>query len=340
MTQPVINPVVNKYKVPKGNVFFNQLSNGVYQGFRPFGNCPEFDITIATDTLTHVNSQGGLSVEDLNVPKSITRTAKITCDNLSNDNLLLFLSANSTAISQVATPVTNFNIPSANGGYSYQLGATSGNPAGVRGVGSVAVRVAQGDTGIAVTRATSTAYAKGAFIVPATPNNHFYVVSTAGTSASSGTPTYPTDGTTVTDGSAVFTDMGLIIVPSTSGVNYILDTTLGLISVVPGGTVGGMNTVLAALSLPGVGLNVDYTPVAQTRTQIATGSFSQLTGQLKFISDNPYGDNADVLLPAVSLSPSGDLPFVGDAIATMTFDIGINTLDSNTSAIYIDGRPS
>lgn len=338
MTQPVVNTTVNKYKVPKGNVFFNQLSSGVYQGFRALGNCPEFDITIATDTLTHVNSQGGLSVEDLNVPKSITRTAKITCDNLSNDNLLLFLSANSTPISQVATPVTNYNIPAAVGNRTYQLGAAGGNPAGVRGVGSVAVRITQGDTGSVVTRANTTAYTKGQFLIPATPNSHYYVVSVAGTSGGS-IPTYPTDGSTVSDGSATLKDMGLIIVPSTAGVNYILDTTLGLISVVPGGTIDAMNTALTALSLPGIGLNVDYTPVAQTRTQLATGSFSQLTGQLKFISDNPYGDNADVLLPSVSLSPSGDLPFVGDDIATMTFDIGINTLDSNTSAIYIDGRP-
>lgn len=56
----------------------------------------------------------------------------------------------------------------------------------------------------------STAYVVGDFVVPTTPNQHFYKCTTAGTSDVS-EPTFPTDGTTVTDGTVVWQDMGLII---------------------------------------------------------------------------------------------------------------------------------
>lgn len=60
----------------------------------------------------------------------------------------------------------------------------------------------------AATRANTTAYALGAFIVPATPNDYFYKVTTAGTSAGA-PPTFPTViGQTVTDGTVVLTCAG------------------------------------------------------------------------------------------------------------------------------------
>jgi hypothetical protein len=88
-------------------------------------------------------------------------------------------------------------------------------------------------------------------------------------------------------------------------------------------------------------LHVDYTRPANSREQIATGSTAAVNGQLKFVADNPIGDNQDVFLPSCTLRPNGALPFItAGEVATVELAVGIAILDSSTSAIYIDGRPA
>lgn len=53
----------------------------------------------------------------------------------------------------------------------------------------------------------STAYTAGQVVRPVSANAHLYQCTTAGTTASSA-PTFPTNGTTVSDGTAVWTDIG------------------------------------------------------------------------------------------------------------------------------------
>lgn len=324
MTAPNIATYTNDYKFGRGRLLFNQLVNGIYQGFRPLGNCPAFTVGVTTDKFEHTSSEGGLSETDLSKTIKISRTAKITCDNFSVDNLLLFLSAEANDVSQAASPVTDELVASVNQGRTYQLGVMTSNPSGVRGIGSVTVSIAAAST---PARANSAPYVVGDYYVPATPNAHYYLCTIDGTSAAS-PPTFTTDGSTFADGTATFKDMGTVAVASTAGVNYLVDTDLGLLSIVSGGGIPS-----------GISLEVDYTPVAQTRQQIRTTSTADLTGQLKFIADNPFGKNQDLLMPEVTLAASGDLALITDnSVSSMDFEVGINKRDSNTSAIYVDGR--
>ena len=64
-------------------------------------------------------------------------------------------------------------------------------------------------TAAAITRANSTAYALGA-VAYVSANGHYYLCTTAGTSSGS-TPTWPTDGSTVTDGTVVWKDVGTML---------------------------------------------------------------------------------------------------------------------------------
>lgn len=61
---------------------------------------------------------------------------------------------------------------------------------------------------LVTTWAADTAYAYGDLVIPSTPNTHTYRCTTAGTSDDSTEPTWVTDGTTNTDGTATWTDIG------------------------------------------------------------------------------------------------------------------------------------
>jgi len=339
MAAPNINTYSNKYKFGRGRLLFNPLVAAVYQGFRPFGNTPGFNVNVESEQYEHFSSEGGIGEKDLQVPLSINRTATIDCDNISNANLALFLAGEEVTITQASTPIVAEVLSSVKADRIYQLGATTTNPAGVRVVSAVVARIQQGAQ--AAARANSTAYVVGNIYRPAAANLHWYVCTVAGTSAAA-PPTFTTDGTTFADGTATFKNMGLIIVASTADVNYRLDLPLGLLSVTPAGTIATANTAYAAIVTSGVlSLEVDYTPAANTRQQVRTTGSAELQGQLKFLADNPYGDNQDAFFPDVTLSPSGELPFITeDAVASMQFAVGINVLNSSTKAMYIDGRPA
>jgi hypothetical protein len=88
-------------------------------------------------------------------------------------------------------------------------------------------------------------------------------------------------------------------------------------------------------------LHVDYTPAANSRTQVSTGDTISLRGQLKFMADNPYGENRDLFCADVTITPSGSLPLITEnEVGSAVFTIGINKLDSTTPAMIIDGVPT
>jgi hypothetical protein len=338
MAAPNITPYTNKIKLGRGRLAFNALVNGIYEGYRPLGDSPGFEINVEGDEFTLNGSESGISETIFSTPLSVTRSATITCNNVDRANVGLFIAGEEVTIQQSATPVTDEVIPSVNAGRFYQLGATAINPSGVRGVSAVVVRMKQGAD--AAARANSTAYVVGDFVVPASANDHFYLCTVAGTSAGS-PPSFTTDGTTYTDGTATFIDMGLIVVPSTADVNYRVDAGLGLLSPTEAGTIAVANTrYSAAVAGARVSLEVDYTPAANTREQVRSGGTVSVQGQLKFIADNPTGENDDVFLPSVTITPNGALAFItGDSQAQVEFSVGIGILNSQTAAIYVDGRP-
>ncbi len=96
---------------------------------------------------------------------------------------------------------------------------------------------------LAPNRANSTAYLVGDVYVPDTPNNHYYKVTVAGTSGAS-VPTFTTDGTTFTDGTATVQDMGLIVIASG---NY--SRTLGGIYVADAATFNGIDATTGLVAL-------------------------------------------------------------------------------------------
>jgi hypothetical protein len=91
------------------------------------------------------------------------------------------------------------------------------------------------------------AYTLGQYVVPTQSNNHYYKCTTAGTSAAETEPTWPTNGSTVSDGlgNLVWTDQGVLPVVYD---NYTVNSEWGSINVPA--TTGDLATAINATSLP------------------------------------------------------------------------------------------
>lgn len=69
----------------------------------------------------------------------------------------------------------------------------------------------------------------------------------------------------------------------------------------------------------GQDLYVDYTSAALTYTNIAAFANTQIQGKLRFVSDNPAGQQQELEVWSVSLVPAGDTALIGDDWSTLGF---------------------
>ena len=310
--------------IPGGKIYFDLFNESLEKtGERYLGLTPGFTLTIASEKIDSYSAENGLQELDDETLIKITRTGKLTVRQISMENLGMFLAGTSSIASQASASITDEAIDVLADRY-YQLGATVANPSGVRSttVGTVS-------TATVSAAATSTAYALGAQIKPAATPLYIYQCTTAGTSAGSA-PTWPTTvGATVTDGTVVWTNIGIIT--PVLDTDYTVDNTMGRIYVKP--------TARVSSTYP-VSWEVDYATSAVSSEQLATGGTADVYGALRFIAANAKGTNRDVYGCNVLLSPSGDIVFKGDspAYAELSFDLSFNVGSNGEPALMIDGR--
>jgi hypothetical protein len=107
--------------------------------------------------------------------------------------------------------------------------------------------------------------------------------------------------------------------------DYTVDLDLGLLTIVEGGSITDASDI-----------TVTYDQAAKSRQVIISGS-TQIQGALKYVADNPEGDDIDYLMPYVRLSPNGDYALKGDDWLALALSVEILKL-SNRERIYMDGR--
>lgn len=310
--------------IPGGKIYFDLFNAALEKtGERYLGLTPGFTISIASDKIQSYSAENGLQELDDETLVKITRTGKLTVRQISMENLGMFLAGQASTASQASGSVTNEAIDVLADRY-YQLGATVANPSGVRSVSSVTLT-----TATVAAAATSTAYVVGDQVKPASSPLYIYQCTTAGTSGGSA-PTWPTTvGATVTDGTVVWENIGIIV--PVLDTDYTLDAAMGRFYVLPTARVHSTYPVpwLAA-----------YTTSAVSREQLLTSGTADVYGALRFIAANAKGTNRDVYGCNVLLSPSGDIVFKGDspAYAELSFDISFNVGANSEPALIIDGR--
>lgn len=120
----------------RGELHFSLFRPGTQtpSGFRYIGNTPEFNLTIASENLDHFNSDRGIREKDNSIVIETTRTGSFITDVISAENLALFFFGSSGIIAQTTATGTVETLTDVSRGRSYQLGATTNNPTGVRSV--------------------------------------------------------------------------------------------------------------------------------------------------------------------------------------------------------------
>lgn len=136
--------VKKEYQIPRGRlVFFPFDAAGRLLGGRQFGNCPEFSLSVEGTKAPHYSSQGGLREKDEDVLIEVTRKAAVKTDNISGNNLRLFLSGTVETHVQSSATVTDEAHTVEPGGI-YRLGVSANKPTGVRQLSSITVKSKDG----------------------------------------------------------------------------------------------------------------------------------------------------------------------------------------------------
>lgn len=256
----------NEYQIPRGRVFFDPFdANDARTGERYLGNCPAFTVEIASEKAEHYSSESGLRQKDRTVVIQVDRTATLRVDNLSLDNLALFISGDTETVTQGADTGVVEELKVLQDRF-YQLGITEGTPAGARAIDNLVVK--------------STAE------VPVT---------------------YELDK------------------------DYEVDEALGRLHILAGGDI-------AAAAAETIECTYDLT--AASWLEAATGDLAELRGAIRFEADNATGDNRDIYMPSVTLTPTGSMSLVSDGTDFNALEFSLDILKpANGAAIYVDGRP-
>lgn len=133
---------------------------------------------------------------------------------------------------------------------------------------------------------------------------------------------YANTGAVLTTGD-ITTDPAVTVITATG--NYEVDLELGRVYIEP-----------TAVVPTGKILVAQYDVEAQQRSVII-GKNQMAYGSLRFIADNPVGDNKDYFYPKVSISPDGEYALKGDEWQVMGFTFKALKLGARES-VYVDVR--
>jgi hypothetical protein len=108
--------------------------------------------------------------------------------------------------------------------------------------------------------------------------------------------------------------------------DYRINTDTGMLEIIAGGAI-----------VSGDDLTVTYAVLSSTRTRVISGS-TPVEGALRYIANNPKGENKDYIMPWIKVTPNGDYALKGDEWQTIPFSIEA-LKPTFAEAIYVDGRP-
>lgn len=328
------NGYPNVPKLLRGTAkFAPKNSDGTFQIPLILSPSSDLSFTMASNSVSYTSAESGIGKILDTTLTDLARSLKLVCNKVDDETRGLFIVGDLSKVTQTSGTVTAEETDYVRVNRSAMLGGGSG----VFGISAVTVSSFEGAT--AASRVNSHAYLVGDVYVPATPNTHWYMVTVAGSSAAS-PPSFTTNGTSFTDGTATVIDMGLIAYTLTT--DYTLDTNLGEVLIPSTGAIAAAvaNVPAAVLNLGRTfRLSVDYTRSAQVFNRVSASDVANLEGHFWFTEDNPKKGNGRWYMDSVQMAPSGDFALKsGNNYGAMTFDISIQ--ESAVGAdLTLDGIP-
>jgi hypothetical protein len=111
------------------------------------------------------------------------------------------------------------------------------------------------------------------------------------------------------------------------GTDYMVEQNTGRIEILVGGSIAKDTDI-----------TVTHDTAAATRQLVVSGS-TAVEGSLRYVADNPVGDNIDYFWPYVKITPNGDFALKGDDWQTIPFSIEI-LRRAGYEAVYATHRPA
>lgn len=133
-------PFENNYTLGRGEIYFARKdpTTGNLGGERYLGNTPSANLTAEEEKLEHFSSDRGIRVKDKTVTLQVNYTGTLEVDNIDYENVALFFLGDTEALTIAQATVTDEAVGLAGVGVEkgmfYQLGMTTGNPAGAKGI--------------------------------------------------------------------------------------------------------------------------------------------------------------------------------------------------------------
>jgi len=311
-----VSPNTDNYSLGKGVVYFDQLVSSVYQGERDLGNAPSFTFNIALETLEHFSSRGGLKAKDKSIISQITPGLAFTLDEVNKENMALLTLGDTTTVTQTAGSIVAEVVTAHmdkrvdldyRGIENWNLTYDSGTVIFV--VGEV-VTGAGGATGV-VLSVTGTSVA-GTLVIAKTNATLFVTaeaITGSGTGAASVTTAIPTLSTTPV----------MLVQDSADTVTYVAGTDYEISTTLSDDDIGRIKFIGSTITESDE-IHITYGHAALTYTNIAAFANTQIIGKLRFVSDNPAGNQQELEAWSVSLVPAGDTAMIGDDWSTLQFN--------------------
>jgi hypothetical protein len=313
-----ISPNTDNYTLGKGVVYLDQLVAGAFTGERDLGNAPAFSFSIALEKLDHYSSRGGLKAKDKEIISQITPSLAFTLDEINKENFALLTLGSVSSVTQTAGGVveeavkaykgkrselafrglTFWTLPYDTGTGLFVAGEVVTGLAGATGVVTVVTGTAVAGT-LTIVRTNATAFVDGEAL-DGSLLGAAVVNSLTGGALGIGTPV-------------------VLVQDVTDAITYTVGTDYEISTSLKDDTIGRIFIKENSTIVDGATIHVTYGHSALSYDLISAFANTQITGKLRFVSDNPAGLQQELQVWTVSLTPTGDTAMIGDDWSTLGF---------------------